>query len=223
MKGLQKIGAIGALLLGVAFVLLILGDAVIQPSLGLNTPADLANPAKVFPLVSTLRLVFAVPILFGVATSLTALALDERLQARAPALMRISTASGLAGAVLFLAAGIFSFVGLPELAGVYAENPASVTPAVFAVADTVATGLLTAAIFASGWWVLLASWAALQGGLPKLLNYLGLLFGAVSILALIIPPLAAVGGFVGLVWAFWTGIALWSESPEVRTTKAATA
>jgi hypothetical protein len=211
MKGLQKIGAVGALLLGVSFVLLILGDAVIQPSLGLNSPADLLNPAKVFPLVSTLRFVFAVPILFGVATSLTALALDERLQGRAPALMRISTASGLAAAVLFLAAGIFSFVGLPELAGVYAENPASVTPAVFAVADTVATGLLTAAIFASGWWVLLASWAALQGGLPKVLNYLGLLFGAVSILAFVIPPFAAVGGFVGLVWAFWTGIALLRE------------
>ena len=211
MKGLQKIGAIGALLLGVSFVLLILGDAVIEPGLGLNSPADGINPAKVFPVVATLRLVFSIPILFGVATSLTALALDERLQARAPAVMRISTAAGLIAASLFLAAGIFSFVGLPELAGVYADNPASVTPAVFAVADAVATGLLTAAVFASGWWVLLASWAALRGGLPKILNYVGLLFGAVSILAFVIPPFLAVGGFVGLVWAFWTGIALLRE------------
>jgi len=211
MKGLQKIGAIGALLLGVSFVLLILGDAVIEPSLGLNSPADGMNPAKVFPVVATLRLVFSIPILFGVATSLTALALDERLQARAPAVMRISTAAGLIAAGLFLAAGIFSFVGLPELAGVYADNPASVTPAVFAVADAVATGLLAAAVFASGWWALLASWAALPGGLPKILNYVGLLFGAVSILAFVIPPFLAVGGFVGLVWAFWTGIELLRE------------
>jgi hypothetical protein len=223
MKGLQKIGAIGALLLGVAFVLLILGDAVIVPGLGLNSPADQLNPAKVFPVVATVRLVFSIPILFGVAAILTSLALDERLQGRAPALTRIATASGLAAAVLFLATGMYSFVGLPELADAYGQNPAGFTLANFVVADAVATGLLNAAIFASGWWVLLASWAAMQGGLPKILNYVGLLFGVISILTFLVPPLTAVGGFVGVVWAFWTGIALWSESPDVATTKAATA
>jgi hypothetical protein len=214
MRGLQKVGALGALLFALSFVLLIVSNAVIQPSLGITEPADGINPAKVLPVVSTLRLVFAIPILFAVAVSLTTLALDERLQERAPAQMRIATASGLAGAVLFLGTGMFAFVALPELASIYAQNAAGVTIADLALADGVDTGLLTAAIFASGWWVLLASWAALPEGLPKPLNYLGLLFGAVSILAFAIPPLSILGAFVGIVWALWLGIVLWREPPR---------
>lgn len=208
MKGLQKVGGAGALLFGVSFVLLILSNAVIQPSLGITGPADGINPAKVFPIVSTLRLLFSIPILFAVAVSLVTLALNERLRERAPALMRIATNSGLSGAVLFLGAGMFAYVILPELGSIYFQNAAGVTTADLALADGLATGLLTAGIFASGWWVLLASWAALQGGLPKILSYIGLLFGALSILAFAIPPFSIVGAFVGIVWAIWLGIIL---------------
>ena len=75
----------------------------------------------------------------------------------------------------------------------------------------VADGLLTAAIFASGWFVFLASWAALRGGLPKILSYLGLLFGAVSILAFAIPPFILIGVLLGIVWGIWLGIVLLRE------------
>lgn len=211
MKGLQKVGGVSALLFGVSFVLLIVSNAVIQPSLGITGPADQVNPAKLLPLASTLRILFSIPILFAVAVSLTTLALNERLQERAPALMRIATASGLGGAALFLGSGMFSFAVLPALASIYAQNPAGVTTTDLALAGGVADGLVTAAIFASGWWVLLASWAALQGGLPKILSYVGLLFGAVSILAFAIPPFTIVGALVGIVWAFWVGIALLRE------------
>ena len=211
MKSLQKIGGLGALLFGVSFVLLIVSNAVIQPSLGINGPADGINPAKVLPLASTFKILFSIPILFAIGVSLTALALNERLQERAPALLRIATASGLGGAVLFLGAGMFAFIALPELASVYSQNSAGVTTADLALADGVDTGLLTAAIFASGWWVLLASWAALQEGLPKILNYLGLLFGAMSILAFAIPPFSIIGAFVGIVWAFWLGYVLLTQ------------
>ena len=209
MKRLQKVGGVGALLFGVSFVLLIMSNAVIQPNLGIAGPADGINPAKVFPVVSTLRIVFSIPILFSVAVSLTALGLNDRLREGAPTVMRIATNSGLSGAVLFLASGMFAFVALPELATVYSQNSAGVTTADLALADGVATGLLTAGIFASGWWVLLASWAALQGGQPKILSYLGLLFGVLSILAFAIPPFSIVGAFVGIVWALWLGIVLW--------------
>jgi hypothetical protein len=209
MKSLQKVGGVGALLFGVSFVLLILSNAMIQPNLGIMGPADGINPAKVFPVVSTLRIVFSIPILFAVAVSLTALGLNDRLREGAPTRMRIATNSGLSGAVLFLASGMFAFVALPELASVYSQNSAGVTTADLALADGVATGLLTAGIFASGWWVLLASWAAMQGGLPKLLNYFGQLFGVVSIFAFAIPPFSIIGAFVGIVWAIWLGILLW--------------
>jgi hypothetical protein len=209
MKNLQKIGSIGAWLFGAAFILLIVSNAVIQPNLGITGPADGINPAKVFPVVSTLRLLFSIPILFAIAVSLTTLALNERLQEHAPTRMRIATASGLGGAVLFLGAGMLASVVLPELASVYAQNSAGVTSADLALADGIATGLLTAAIFASGWWVVLASWAAFQGGLPTILNYLGLLFGGLSILAFVISPFTILAAFVGIVWAMWLGIVLW--------------
>jgi hypothetical protein len=217
MKGVQKVGGVGALLFGLSFILLIVSNAVIQPSLGITGPADGINPAKVFPVVATLRLVFAIPILFSIAVSLTTLALDERLHTRAPAQMRIATVSGLAGAVLFLSSGMFAFVVLPELASVYAQNAVGVTTADLALADGVATGLLTAAIFAAGWWVVVASWVALPGGLPKALSYIGLLFGTVSILAFIIPAFSIVGAFVGIVWTLWLGMVLWREPAPMAT------
>jgi hypothetical protein len=209
MKGIQRVGGVGALLFGASFALLIVSNAVIQPNLGITGLADGINPAKVFPVVSTLRLVFSIPILFAVAASLTALGLNDRLREGAPTLMRIATNSGLSGAVLFLASGMFAFVALPELASVYSQSSAAVSTADLALADGVATGLLTAGIFASGWWVLLANWAALQGGLPKILSYVGLLFGALSILAFAIPPFSIIGAFVGIAWALWLGIVLW--------------
>src|SRR5437867_8455307 len=144
MKRLQKVGGVGALVFGVSFILLIVSNAVIQPNLGISGPADGINPAKVFPVVSTLRLVFSIPILFAVAVSLTALGLNERLQERAPALLRIATASGLGGAMLFLGSGMLAFAVLPELASVYSQNAPGVTTADLALADGLATGLLTA-------------------------------------------------------------------------------
>src|SRR5438552_10262724 len=126
MHRLQKVGGVGALLFGVSFVLLIVSNAVIQPSLAITGPADGINPAKVLPLASTFKILFSIPILFAVAVALTAVAINERLQERAPARLRIATASGLGGAVLFLAAGMLSFTVLPELASVYSQNAASV-------------------------------------------------------------------------------------------------
>jgi hypothetical protein len=209
VKGLQRSGGAGALLLAVSFVLLIVSNATIQPGLGLNSPADQVNPAKVLPVVSTLRLLFSVPILFAVAFILIVVGLNDRTQGTSPGLMRLAVASGLAGAALFLASGMFAFNGLPALAGVYSQNPASVTAGDLALAGGVADGLLTGGIFAAGWFVLLASWAAMRGALPTILNYLGLVFGVLSIFAFAIPSFSIVGAFVGLVWAIWLAIALW--------------
>lgn len=61
-----------------------------------------------------------------------------------------------------------------------------------------------------GLWLLLVSWSALRGGLPKALNGVGLLVGAAGIVMLL-PPLADVGAIFGLgitVWYVWAGVAL---------------
>jgi len=209
MKGLQKAGGVSALLLAASFVLLIVANVVIPPSLGITEQADWGNPAKLSAVVSASRIIGLIQILFAVAFTLTAPGLNDQLQERSPNLMRIATASGLGGAVLFLATGMFNFAAPAALASLYAQNPAAVTTADLAVVGGVATGLITAAIFAAGWWALLASWAGLQGGLPKILSYLGLLFGALAILTFAIPPFNPLGALFGIVWSAWLGIVLW--------------
>jgi hypothetical protein len=215
MKGLRQAGSVGAFLLGLAFILTVLGDVVIGPALGINSAADGINPAKVLPQAAVLRLVFAVPILFAPGIVLAALALYERLKPQAPSRMRVATASGLIAATLFLIAGMVSFVGLAEFADLYSTNPSTITTGSMAATDGIVTGVLMAGIFASGWWALLSSWAALQGGLPKILAYLGLLFGALGILAFVVPPFSAIGAIVGVIWAAWLGIALMSEPATI--------
>ncbi len=67
-----------------------------------------------------------------------------------------------------------------------------------------------------GLWVLLVSIAALRaGGLPRGLNILGLLVGAVGILS-IIPGLTGLTGIFGLsqiIWFVWLGIVLLRSNP----------
>ena len=211
MKNLQKAGGMGALLLAVCFLLLIIANVVIPPSLGITEQADWGNPAKLSAVASASRIIGLIQILFAVAFTLTAPGLNDRLQERSPNLMRIATASGLGGAVLFLATGMFNFAAPLSLASLYAQNPAAVTTADLAVVGGVATGLITGAIFAAGWWALLASWAGLQGGLPKILSYLGLLFGGAAILSFAIPPLNPLSALLGIVWSAWLGIVLWRD------------
>lgn len=139
---------------------------------------------------SSSRIIGLIQILFAVAFMLTAPGLNDRLQESSPNLMRIATASGLGAAVLFLATGMFNFGAPPAAVG------------------DVGTALIRASIFAAGWWALLASWAGLQGGLPRILSYMGLLFGAAGILSFAIPPLNPIGALLGIVWSAWLGMVL---------------
>ena len=69
-----------------------------------------------------------------------------------------------------------------------------------------------------GLWTLLISWSALRaGGLPKGLNFLGLLVGVVGIISLV-PALTDLTGLFGisqLVWYVWLGIFLLRSNASV--------
>ena len=57
---------------------------------------------------------------------------------------------------------------------------------------------------------------ALQGSLPGSPNYLGLLFGVLSILSPFIPPRALVGAVLGVVWGVWLGVVLLRSVPGAQ-------
>jgi len=211
MKSLQTVGGIAALLQGVLFVVFPVFLFVLLPSQGLGAatgPDALGSPSEVLPVASKSPLVQIFSLLdvpVAVCLILVVLTLHERLQANSPLVMQIATASGLIATVLFLAVGMARFTGVSQLARLYPQDQAGVATAYLA-AGVVIEGLNNGGVFAFGWWVLLASWAGLRTGwMPKLLGYLGLLFGVTGIItfALPVPPV------LGIVWFLWLGVVLW--------------
>lgn len=67
-----------------------------------------------------------------------------------------------------------------------------------------------------GLWVLLVSSAALRaGGLPRALNYLGVVIGVAGLLT-VVPALGELGGAIfglgSIAWFVWLGIVMLRES-----------
>ena len=220
MKGLQKAGGVGALLQGLLWPMTLLYFFVVLPAYGFTGPDDLNNPAKVLSTVPNspiLSLFNASDVPFAITLMLMVLGLYDRLHAGSPGLVRIATASGLVATVLFLASGMVSFIAVPELASSYLQNQATAAAAYLAV-NSMLSGLVSAATFMYGGWALLASWAALRtGGLPRGLNYLGLLLGGASILLSFIYAVGALATVVAVVWALWLGLVLLRDRSSEAT------
>lgn len=83
--------------------------------------------------------------------------------------------------------------------------------------ESVHQGLGGANEIVGGLWVLLISWAALRGGgLPRALNYLGVVIGVGGLL-MFVPALGMLGPIFGLgiiVWFIWLGIVMLRSSPS---------
>lgn len=177
---------------------------------------SISDPAqKVALLVEMPAVTFATNLLmyvfFGVGLIVLALALYQRLQAGAPALMQVATALGILWAGSLIASGMVANAGSAPAVARYAHDPAQAALAWQGI-ETVASGLGNGnGEILGGLWVLLVSLAALRtGGLPKGLNILGLLVGAVGIVSLI-PGLTDLVGAFGLgqaAWFVWLAIVL---------------
>ncbi len=148
-------------------------------------------------------------VLFGVVQTVLTLALHARLKTIAPAFAQIATAFGLIWSGLVIASGMVANVGAAAVIDLYDTDPTQ-AGTVWAAIDSVYKGIGGGNEIVGGLWVLLVSWAALRGGLPKALNYAGILVGAAGI-ATLVPPLADVGAIFGLgiiAWYVWAGVAL---------------
>lgn len=210
MNNLQKMGGVAALINGAAYIV---GFGMVFTLLA---PILEAEPAHYLAfLVENQTLLYLwhliIYIVAGVFMIPLVLAIHERLKAGAPALMQMSTAIGLIWAGLVIAAGMLFLKDILVIAELYSKDPAqaiTIWPALTAVESALGGGIE----LPGGLWALLVSWAALRsGGLPRALNFLGLLIGAAGILTLA-PALAEPGGAIfGLgfiVWFLWAGLVL---------------
>ncbi len=149
-------------------------------------------------------------IVFGIFLVPLALAIHARLQANSPGMMQTATAFGLIWAGLVIASGMVFNIGLATVIGMAGSDMTQAATTWEAI-SAVHVGLGGGNEIVGGMWVLLISWAALRGGgLPKALNFFGLLVSLAGVIT-IVPGLGDVGAIFGLgsiVWFAWVGIVL---------------
>ncbi|MCB9134415.1 MAG: DUF4386 family protein [Anaerolineales bacterium] len=218
MKTLQKSGGIAALYMAIAHLIGIIIFLAVLDYLNITDPAQklALNVEKQTVIFSTNLLMY---VFFGFALIVVSLALYDRMKSGAPALMQVATTIGMIWAGSLIASGMAANAGLDTIVALYAKDPAQAA-LTFQAIESITNGLGNAnGEILGGTWTLLVSLAALRGGgLPKGLNILGLLVGAVGILT-VLPALTDFTGVFGLgqiVWFVGLGLVLLRTHP--RTT-----
>lgn len=217
MDNLQKMGAISALIDAATFLVgIVLAFTILAPL----TTGDLDPDQTVAFLEDNQAVIYIwntiIYLVFGVFLVVLALALHERLRAGSPAMVQTATVFGLIWAGLVIASGMIVNIGLDKVV-VLSGNDAAQAAALWLAIASVQEGLGGGIEIVGGLWVLLVSWAALRPrGLPKALNYLGLVVGVAGLVT-VVPLLGDLGAIFGLgsiVWFVWLGIVMLHGSPR---------
>jgi hypothetical protein len=215
MKTLQKSGGIAALYMAAAHLIGIVIFLVILDYLSITDPAQKValNVEKQTVIFSTNLLMY---VFFGFALIVLSLALYDRMKSGVPALMQVATAIGIIWAGSLIASGMVANAGLTTIVALYAKDPTQAA-LTFQAIESITNGLGNAnGEILGGALTLLVSLAALRtGGLPKGLNILGLLVGAVGIITIIpaLNAMVAVFGLGQIIWFVWLGIVLLRSNP----------
>lgn len=214
-NNLQKMGGIAALYMAVAYLV-----GIVLFLFVLDYP-NIVDPAqKVALLVEKQMVIYSTNlimyVIFGVFLIVLSLALYERLKVSAPAIMQVATAIGIIWAGSLIASGMVSNAGIAPVVALYAKDPAQAA-LTWQGFEVVAIGLGNGnGEILGGLMTLLVSWAALRtGGLPKFLNYLGVVVGLIGIVSTI-PGLSDLAGLFGMgqiIWFVWLAIIMLRPSP----------
>ena len=218
MASLQKMGSVAALVMAATFVV---GIAVFLVVL---TPAGYFDegvaPVEKVVILANNQAIASISylvayVVFGIFLVVLSLALYERLKAGSPAMAQTATAFGIIWAGLVIASGMVAVIGIGTVVDLYGNDPAQ-AGSVWLAIESVQRGIGGEIEIVGSLWVLLVSAAALRaGGLPRALNYLGVVIGVAGLLT-VVPALAALGPVFGLgliVWFVWLGIVMLRSSP----------
>lgn len=210
MKNLQKFGGFAALYMAISHLIGIVIFIVVLDYLNITDPVQklALSIEKQTVIFSTNLLMY---VFFGFALILLSIAFYDRIKSGAPALMQMATAIGIIWAGSLIASGMTANAGLATVVALYAKDPTQAA-LTFQAIEAITNGLGNAnGEILGGTWTLLVSIAALQTGrLPKGLNILGVLIGALGIFTIIpaLTVLVAVFGLGQIVWFIWLGVAL---------------
>lgn len=211
MNNLQKFGGFAALYMAVAYLVVMSIFLVV-----LDYPSITDSMQKVALLVDRQIVIFSTNLLgyvfFGFFLVILSLALNERLKAESPAMMQVATVIGIIWAGSLVASGMVANAGIAPVVALYGKDPMQAALSWQAI-ESVANGLGNAnGEILGGIWALLVSITVLRtGGLPKGLNILGILVGAVGIISVIpmlTDTLVGVFGLTQVLWFIGMGIVL---------------
>jgi hypothetical protein len=205
----QRAGGVAALYLAAAFLV-----AMPYFLMVVDYPSLVDSAQKVAALAANQNSMYAMYlvtyVVLGIVLAALALALWKRL-AGSPGIAAVGGVVGFIWACKLVASGLVFNFGAAAVVELYDKSPAQAVSAWQAI-EPVAKGLESAqGELLGGLWVLLVSVAALRtAGLPKILNWLGILIGTAGI-ASVIPVLLNAGyvfGLLQIVWFIWLGIVM---------------
>jgi hypothetical protein len=216
MKTLQKFGGFAALYLAVTYLIGMVIFLVV-----LDYPS-ITDPAQKVALLAEMQMVIfssnlLMYVIFGIFLIVLSLALYNRLKSGSPAIMQVATVIGIIWAGSLIASGMVANAGITPIVELYSRDPTQAALTWQGI-ESVTRGLGNAnGEILGGLWTLLVSLAALRaGGLPRGLNIIGLLVGALGVIS-IIPGLTEVmSGLFGLsqiIWFVWLGAVLLRSNP----------
>ena len=221
MKALLKFGGFAALYMALAhlmglIIFIVVLDYISITDLAQKVAINVDNQAVVF---STNLLMY---VFFGFFLIVLSLALFDRLKSGAPAMMQMATAIGIIWAGSLIASGMVANAALTSVVALNAADPTQAALTWQAI-EPVIDGLGNAnGEILGGLMTLLVSLAGFRaGGLPKGLNILGLVVGAVGIISLaplLTGTLGPVFGLGQIVWFVWMGIVLLRSYPGETAT-----
>jgi hypothetical protein len=206
----QKVGGLAALYLAIAYVAAMPYFLLLVKYQGVTDPVE-----KVALLVNnhgSMRVMYLISyVIFGIVLAVLALMLYPRLRDGAPTLAKAATVVGLIWAFVLVSSGMIFNAGMAAVVGLHGTDPAQAVAAWQAI-EPVANGLSgSGGELLGGLWVLLVSVAALRmKGLPKLLNWLGVVIGAAGVLSIVpaINGLAYAFGLAQIVWFVGLGVVM---------------
>lgn len=157
---------------------------------------------------------FAMYLINGVSLVILSLALYERIQPQAPAVMKIATVLGLIWASFVFLSGFITIHGTEYVINLNGSNPVQ-AEMLKKLIETVTLSIDHSDRFLGCLWVGLVSMAALRSGtLPKALNILGIMISILGLVGVLIPQLNALSyafGVGAIVWWLFLGFFMLSK------------
>ncbi|MFC2025590.1 DUF4386 family protein [Chloroflexota bacterium] len=210
MKNLQKVGGIAALYEAAAYIVGMIGFLTVVNVSGVADPIKkVALMADNMAFLYILHLI--VYVVWGIFMVVLALALYDRLKAGSKAIMQIATVFGIFWGCVIIISGMINNAGMGSVVELYGKDPAQAATVWLAI-DAVIEGLAGGNEIIGGVWILLLSWGALRGGgLPRALNYLGVVVGVAGVIS-VVPALSEIFIYIfalgQIVWFIWLGIVM---------------